>query len=241
MTRAPRRAWLLAAVAVLAALGLAFGLGDRASAPPQRPPGQRPMLLLLTSLPLAFGEDFSLDGAGSPALDALRTRYDVRPISVTDAAQLRPARLLLMAHPLAQPPEALVDLDEWVRAGGRVLLLADPLLEWPSARPLGDPLRSPPMFQDTGLLAHWGLALEAPAERGPKAQQIAGFEVLTASPGRLSGRCEIGAGGLVAHCTVGKGRATVIADADILDVAHLDGPSGHNLDAILSELESLER
>ena len=63
-----------------------------------------------------------------------------------------------MAQPLAQPAEDLVALDDWVRGGGRVLLLADPMLEWPSKRPLGDPLRPPPMFMDTGLLAHWGLA-----------------------------------------------------------------------------------
>ena len=72
-----------------------------------------------------------------------------------------------MAHPLAQTAENLVALDAWVRGGGRVLLLADPMLEWPSKRPLGDPLRPPPMFMDTGLLAHWGLRLDAPDERGP--------------------------------------------------------------------------
>ena len=34
-----------------------------------------------------------------------------------------------MAQPLAQTAENLVTLDTWVRRGGRVLLLADPLLE----------------------------------------------------------------------------------------------------------------
>ena len=78
------------------------------------------------------------------------------PISVTDGAELAKGRLLLMAHPLAQTAENLVALDAWVRRGGRVLLLADPMLEWPSKRPLGDPLRPPPMFADTGLLAPLG-------------------------------------------------------------------------------------
>ena len=45
---------------------------------------------------------------------------------------------MLLAHPMAQTADALVDLDRWVRGGGRVLLLADPRLEWPSERPLGD-------------------------------------------------------------------------------------------------------
>ena len=59
-------------------------------------------------------------------LRVLETRYAVMPIATTDARSLKQARLLLMAHPLAQPAENLVDLDQWVRDGGRVLLLADP-------------------------------------------------------------------------------------------------------------------
>ena len=126
------------------------------AAPP--PAAQRPTLLLLTSLPLVFGEDFSLQDGGSPALKALETRYRVVPISVTDRRELAKGRLLLMAQPLAQPAEDLVALDQWVRRGGRVLLLADPMLEWPSERPLGDPLRPPPMFMDTGLARALGPA-----------------------------------------------------------------------------------
>ncbi len=156
--------------------------------PEPRPAAKRPDLLLLTSLPLVFGEQFSLQGGGSPALKALDTRYRVVPISVTDPAELGKGRLLLMAHPLAQPAEDLVALDQWVRSGGRVLLLADPMLEWPSSRPLGDPLRPPPMFMDTGLLAHWGLRLDAPDERGAKAEKLGGYDVLTVSPGSLYGR-----------------------------------------------------
>src|SRR5438128_1273825 len=122
------------AVAFAAVAALAFALHQRrndAIAP--RPPGQRPVLLLLTSLPIVFSEQFSLQGGGSPALDALRTRYRVVPISVADEAELKTGRLLLMAQPLAQPAEDLVALDQWVRGGGRVLLFADPMLEWPSA------------------------------------------------------------------------------------------------------------
>ena len=63
---------------------------------------------------------------------------------------------------------------------------------------------------------------------------------LTASPGTLHGRCEIAADRLVAHCKVGKGEATIVADADILDVEHLDGQTDHNLDAVLAELARLE-
>jgi hypothetical protein len=121
-----------------------------------------------------------------------------------------------------------------------VLLLADPRLEWPSKRPLGDLLRPPPMFMDTGLLAHWGLRLDATDRPGTRPGKLGGYDVTTVSPGSLSGGCEIGDGGLVAHCRIGKGRATVVADADLLDVERLAG-ADHNLDAILSELSALER
>ena len=139
-----------------------------------------------------------------------------------------------MAHPLAQTAENLVALDQWVRHGGRVLLLADPMLEWPSKRPLGDPLRPPPMFMDTGLLAHWGLRLDAPDERGPQLRKLGGCEVLTVSPGSLSGKCDDQrATGLVADCRIGRGRATIVADADLLDAGELGSGASHNLDALL--------
>ncbi|HET8750077.1 MAG TPA: hypothetical protein VFM42_04980 [Sphingomicrobium sp.] len=231
---------LLVAILAAAALAAAF-LGGEPEGPPPRPAAERPVLLLLTSLPLVFGEDFSLHDVGSPALKALETRYRVMPISVAGPEELAKGRLLMMAHPLAQPAEDLVALDEWVRAGGRVMLLADPMLEWPSKRPLGDPLRPPPMFMDTGLLAHWGLRLDAPERRGPKPEKIAGFDVATVSPGELAGQCRIGADALVAHCRIGKGRATVIADADLLDLPSLGSAGWHNMDAILTELGRLER
>lgn len=238
MTGARSRAmdWIAAMLLVTAALAGC----DRSPAHQAQRGTDKPALLLLTSLPLVFGEQFSLEGGGSPALKALKSRYRVIPISVTDPADLGKGRLLLMAHPLAQTAENLVALDEWVRRGGRVLLLADPMLEWPSERPLGDPLRPPPMFMDTGLLAHWSLRLDAPDRRGPKPGRLGGYEIATSSPGLLFGGCDIGRDRLVAHCRIGKGRATIVADADWLDVGHVGGPAGHNLDALLKELAGLE-
>lgn len=239
MSRGRRSALLILLVASIGAA--AFALSSRQpKGPAPRPPAERPTLLLVTSLPLVFGEEFSLQGGGSPALSALQKRYRVVPISVTDPAELAKGRLLLMAHPRAQPAEDLVALDAWVRNGGRVMLLADPMLEWPSERPLGDPLRPPPMFMDTGLLAHWGLRLDAPDKRGARPAKLGGYDVLTVSPGQLYGGCRIGSGRIVAHCRIGKGRVTIVADADLLDVPELSNRAVHNLDAVLSELSSLE-
>jgi hypothetical protein len=241
MTHARGRVVLILAAALAAVLALAIAARRDGPGPlPPRPIEQRPTLLLLTSLPLLFGENFSLKQTGSPVLKALETRYRLVPISTTNPAELAKGSLLLMAHPLGQAPEDLVGLDEWVRHGGRVLLLADPMLEWPSELPLGDPLRPPPVFVDTGLLGHWGLRLDGPRERGPRIEELGGYRVLTVSPGALSGRCSISTDRLLAHCRVGKGRATVVADADLLDSARLGPDARHNLDAIVAELAGVE-
>ena len=115
-----RRPWpgvLAIAIAIIALIAIAAvavgrqGIGA----------GPRPKLALLTSLPLVFGEDFGLQNGGSKALQALEARYRVMPIGSANDGELSQTRLLLMAQPLAQPAENLVELDRWVRAGGRVL------------------------------------------------------------------------------------------------------------------------
>lgn len=229
----------LAGIAIAGAAYWAFAKGPPLL--PPRPAAERPTLLLLTSLPLVFGENFSLQGNGSAALNALQTRYRVVPINVADPAELAKGRLLLMAQPLAQPAEDLVALDRWVRSGGRVMLLADPALEWPSARPLGDLLRPPPMFTDTGLLQHWGLRLDAPDEQGARLKSLGGFNILADSPGQLYGRCSISADRLVAQCALGKGKVVIVADADLLDTPQLGDRARHNLDGLLRELADLEQ
>lgn len=219
---------LLAGAAVLAIAGLgSLGMSYRdREVPAERPPAERPTLALVTSLPLVFGESFSLEGGGSPALTRLEQRYRVLPIGVTDASSLRGQRLLLMAHPRAQPAEALVQLDRWVRGGGHLLLLADPRLDWPSDRPLGDKLRPPPAYADTGLLAHWGLSLSGPKPDSATAGRLAG-----------GGACKVREDGLVARCRIGRGVATVIADADFLNASE---PDTSGLDLLVIELDRLE-
>jgi len=237
------RTWGLAAAAALALAGaaaIAVTSRDASRAVSPRPESERPPLLLVTSLPLVFAEEFTLKSGSSPALQALDNRYRVVPIGTTDSASLRQAKLLLMAHPLAQPAEDLVALDQWVRGGGRILLLADPRLDWPSERPLGDKLRPPPAFADTGLLLHWGLRLEAPEQSSVEQRSLGSRTIQTASPGALTGACQIAVDRLVAHCRIGKGQATVIADADFLNVERFGDEGSSNLQALLAELGRLE-
>jgi hypothetical protein len=247
MNRARLRALGLLTIVAIAAAAIALFARQRPLTPaPERAAAERPVLKLLTGLPLMFGDEFSLHGNGSPALAKLQAHYRVEPVSTGAASELKGARLLLMAQPAAQRPEDLVAIDHWVRAGGRVLLLADPALQWPSGRPLGDPLRPPPTFADTGLLSHWGLGLDAPDTLGPRQLKIGQFEIMAGSPGTLAATarsCEVEPSGLVARCRIGRGRATVVADADFLDVGRpegLDGPTQNNLAALIGELALLE-
>lgn len=233
MTRAWWGALAALVVALIGVSALAFTARQHST------PAAKPRLALLTSLPIVLGENFDLKHNGSPSLTALSAQFAVVPISTTSPKELRKAKLLLLAQPPAQAPENLVALDEWVRAGGRVLLLADPWLEWPSKRPLGDSLRPPPTFVDTGLLAHWGLRLDAPDQRGPVTRSLAGYRVLTVSPGELSGGCEISADRLVADCRIGQGRAVIIADADLLNADKLGAEARDNLRALTAELAQL--
>lgn len=211
----------------------------------------KPTIYLLTSLPLVFDEGFGLEPAKHVTAVYLRENYTLRPIDLP--SQLPANAVLLAAQPRALPAEELVALDAWVRNGGRLLLLADPMLEWPSARPIGDRLRPPVQYADTGLLQHWGLRLEAPDrsqfdKSGIRRPIESGdFKVGNSDPGTLhliEGRgCGTEAGGAIARCLIGKGRATIIADADFLNVG--DGEAGpgnqDNLPFLSSELGRLSR
>lgn len=189
--------WLVAlALAVAGAGAVALVWEDKSAT-------ERPRLALLTSLPLLFGEQFALEAPRVAAVTRIERDFAIVPIAAADAASLKGQSLLLMAHPRAQPADVLVELDSWVRSGGRVVLLADPLLKWESRRMLGDRLRPPPDFADTGLLGHWGLRL-AVDEAGEGSLRATGRD------------CSIREKGLVARCALGRGQAIVMADADFV-------------------------
>lgn len=210
------RTWLIALALVAASAG-GVALVSRREAHP----AERPRLALLTSLPLLFSEQFALDAPKVAAIARIERRFTILPIATADAASLKRQSLLLMAHPRAQPADVLVELDAWVRRGGQAVVLADPLLKWESSRMLGDRLRPPPDFADTGLLGHWGLRLSI---------DEAGEGSLRAT----DKRCVVRQRGLVARCRVGRGSASVIADADFLMGEGKD--ANRRLDLMMAEL-----
>lgn len=213
---------MLAALAVM--LALSSGCRDRgnAAAAATRDIG------LFTSLPILwseYGEISELlqpDGEEHWAAAVLRERGQIRPL---DRIVPLPddMGLLVMAQPRPLSPDENVALDEWVRAGGRVLLFADPMLTQPSTFILGDRRRPEGTVLLSPILTHWGLTLEFD-ETQPRGERA--VEVLDATmPVNLAGRfaisdaadCRSYGDGLAVRCSVGKGAVLALADAALLE------------------------
>ncbi len=203
----------------LALLLLAAALGACDGSSGAQAGAAKPDLSLLTSLPIAFGESFGLETARNPLLEELEGRFSV--ILVDGPEQLPRRGLLLAVQPQAMTAERLVALDRWVRDGGRLVLMADPVLRFDSERPLGDRFRPPLRYPDTGLLKHWGLTLDDAVDDRSAAAEVdlgRGIRVTTTGLGsftRAGGACTLSPTRAVARCRVGEGYATVVADADI--------------------------
>lgn len=221
---------------VLLALWAAFALHGCGQAP-----AEKPELALMTSLPIYWQESDdprellnSDSDSQHPFRIELEGRFRLTPVDDLQVA-LKGQQRLLLIQPRGLAPAELVALDEWVRAGGQLLLFADPLLVTESRYPLGDPRRPPAVTQITPLLKHWGLDLvldeSQPAALHPfpvaagavlgtimKGQFVAGE-----NPGADAiATCQIEPAGLMAACRIGKGQALLIADADGFDPELMD-------------------
>lgn len=230
----PRRvAWGLAvlAVACLVAALAAWALA------PQKPHENRP-LGLMTTLPIYWGEADGINemiaGTAQPhwARAALEVNFELIPLDSLDGPGGigSPARIdrLLLAQPRALSGPENVALDNWVRGGGRLLMFADPMLTGHSRFSIGDRRRPQDVVLLSPILARWGLELEfdeaqIPGERKAQFGEIdlpvdlsGTLRAATVGPG-VAADCEVKANGLVADCTIGQGRALIVADAAILD------------------------
>jgi ABC-type uncharacterized transport system len=199
-----------------------------------KPENEKPVLGLMSSLPLRWSEGgirAEIDGTATPAPAYDRLAKDFRIQLIDDIADLkrRKITLLLLAQPRGLSPSALFDLDQWVRSGGHVFVLADPALQWESDFPIGDTRR--PLFTSllSPLLSHWGVELVMPME-GREAltvRTLDGIRIRTTTPGAWQVRagksdptCQISEDFLRANCSLGRGKAVLFADADILDARH---------------------
>lgn len=231
-----KRLW----VGVLLVLALVFLLSAMRYLRPA-PDAELPKLGLMTTLPLQWSEGgieaaVDADAEPHPAYARLTAAYEV--VSLDNLDELDRLSLVLFAQPRALAPAELVKLDAWVRRGGRLLLLADPALQWGSLYPLGDKRR--PLFTSmlSPLFSHWGIELVLPIDKAEPVseRQIDGLTIRTLTPGEwrmidsgAKSPCRIGADTIYADCRVGKGRALLIADADLLDTPYWQGQGARML------------
>ena len=236
---------LAAAAAVLACAGIAgFGVfaqirpaADMGIAAGTVPDGSKPDMVLMTSLPLIWGEtgmDELLSGGAKPHpfYDMLQQSYDVTAVdSLAPGAVLQtPGKpdLLLLAQPRPLTPAELVAVDNWVRAGGRAIILADPMLLWDSRYPIGDKRRPQAVSLLTPLFRRWGLdyTFDEDADGGLVSIEAGPYKVLGRGIGSFAraaqqdgaiADCAVADVPILARCRIGKGKAIILADADLLD------------------------
>jgi len=214
--RMPAVTALLCLSPVLAIIVLPQGIGEGPATASARP---KPPLAVLTALPL-FGYSAESLGKSAPAIAYLRRRFSVSPVDSLAVNALPPDGRLLIAQPRLLHPADLVEVDRWIRHGGKAVILADPLLVWPMDLPPGDRRRPPVTSLLDPLLAHWGLTL-LPAKSGAVERRFlsggALLPIAGASAFRSSGDCRVAEQGMAALCRIGRGSVRLMADADMLD------------------------
>ena len=235
-----RLAWLIGLVALgLGVVAWAFGGAGR-------PRGE---LGLFTTLPIYWAETAGLSemlGSETQAgwvRTAVERRFELLPLDTLAneegaiAEDLAALDHLLLAQPRPLSPYENVALDKWVRAGGRALVFADPMLTVESRFPVGDRRRPQDVVLLSPILARWGLEMRYDAAQDADERMIA--TDMAPLPVRMAGtlhpmrehsaaqdNCWIAYDRLSARCSIGRGQVTVIADAAVLEPA-----TGDRLDA----------
>jgi hypothetical protein len=256
----PRRKTSVLAAALLALLAAGC---DRAPTAPAAGEGATPRekLGLMTSLPLYWPLEAGVEeiAAARVALPwqraALEQVYQIEPLDslasipglTADAPATDPLAgltRLAVIQPRGLTPADNVALDQWVRSGGRLLLVLDPALTGEYDLPLGDPRRPADSALIPPVVARWGLAVrfdetqnEAVVERtlGEAALPLAlAGEVTIDDPAAAA--CTLLANGAAVRCTVGKGAVTLIADAALFEHRELAGEGDTLLRALVVEV-----
>lgn len=200
---------------------------------------------LMTSLPIYWneGDPFAQIAKGDAQLPWVRTaieqKYHIRPVDLLfsdiqseangNASPLEGLERLAIIQPRGLSPSDNVALDDWVRAGGRLLYVIDPMLSGEYDVPISDPRHPPVIGLVPPVFARWGLELfyDDAQSDAPFIARWNDVELVAHLPGQLSlsqqnefvddSVCLIGAEGLIANCAVGEGQVTIMADAALFE------------------------
>jgi hypothetical protein len=190
---------------------------------------------LFTTLPLYWREASGISELVGPdasppwARTLIERDYELVPLDALagEGAIVNGLDRLLLAQPRTLSPAENVQLDAWVRGGGHLLLFADPLLTGDSRFAPGDKRRPQDVALLSPILSHWGLQLRFDEDQpgGERLAPLGEIMMPINAAGRFSYRpadepdtsCIPRSGGLIAECTIGRGRALVVADAALFD------------------------
>jgi hypothetical protein len=257
MPRRRLRSAIIAVAGLLALSGCDRPSADASPSPP--PPAARAPLGLMSSLPLYWplGAEFADLAAGRGEAVWQRTvmeqAYALVPLdTLSPIAAPKPGApetdplagltRLAVIQPRGLSPADNVALDEWVRGGGRLLLVLDPALTGDYDLPVGDPRRPVDSALIPPVVARWGMAVSFDDFQPANVTnaRLSGASLPLAVAGRIAitdpaaGGCTLAAEGAAAICRVGKGRVTLIADAALFEHPELAGERGAGLRAVLT-------
>lgn len=211
-------------------------------------PTEKPMLGLMGTIPIYWGEADGLaqqiSGDYQPhwARAFLEQDFDLSPLDFLSAENIEGHQRLLLAQPRGLAPEENVALDEWVRAGGQLLLFADPWMTGQSRFAIGDRRRPQAVTLLSPLLGHWGLHLKyddageahvhsGPAEHSSRSSSLSnadGARIPVNSPGRFTlgdavDDCQLSEDAILVQCVIGQGSVVILGDAALLDLGPAKG------------------
>ncbi|WP_422344295.1 Gldg family protein [Parasphingorhabdus sp.] len=215
---------------------------------------------LMTSLPIIWGEGASmetiLDGktSAAPIYTYWQQQHDIIAVDSFEGLDESDAEIVLLAQPPAMAPADIAAVDAWVRAGGKAIILTDPMLIWPTELSLGDKRRPLASGLLSPLLEHWGLELQAPDEAGSGGVELefSGVTISTAGIGTFKllpqrgadkgadrSSCVLSTANVMASCQVGEGKVIILADADFLNDALWTNPEQQSDDEQVGDAREL--
>jgi hypothetical protein len=194
----------LASLILMIAL-FALGIARIVRAPEPERGGEIGLIALAEARPVS---EMILAEHQLAVLRELYARWAFRwvPAITYEAMEGVPVMVVTLRRPLFY--SEAIDLDAWVRDGGRALLFAEPGQSWPA----------PADTVNADLVdSTWALRL-APRDDGPLVLP-GGSSLMLHNAGRWRARggCDVRADGFIAECRPGKGRVLLVADTGLLD------------------------
>ncbi|MEM8723897.1 MAG: hypothetical protein AAGE86_00100 [Pseudomonadota bacterium] len=219
-----------------------------------------PKLGLMTSLPIYWSIDADIsnlaqgNGEKPWQRELLEKQFELVPLDTLstipglspddpETDPLAGLERLAVIQPRGLSPADNVALDDWVRGGGELLLVLDPILSGDYDVALGDPRLPVKNTLIPPLVERWGLKIgvrfHETWEAGIRSAALGDGEFVVVHGGELevidpaAADCRVLASATIARCAVGKGVVTLLADAALFEHSDIAGEEGEHLKLVL--------